>query len=478
MKITNIEIKNFRAFPKTYEINLSKTGKNLLVYGENGSGKSSLYLALKYFLESSKDSNDESNKRNDFESHQNIFSEDPGHIILSLRADQWSKKDTYEWSQGVKGETNNELITEASKSNGFLDYKALLETHYLHHKNDTVNLFDLLVKTLMASTVSPLTDRTLADDWDEIQKPYPRKNAKNQIDNLEKRIENFNRELTNRLTELRPTTSDILRKFGYNIDIDFDFQGVTYNRNDKTLDNQQILLKVEFFDTQIPAHHQFLNEAKLSAISIAIYLSSTWIQPESKLKILVLDDVLIGLDMSNRFPVLDILEDYFNDYQIFLTTYDKAWYEIVKQRTDQKYWKYTEFYFKATDKYEIPVCSEDRPYLEKSKEYLNDNDYKSSVIYLRTAFEEIIKRFCEKQKLSVRYCENPKKLTTEDFWQPIKTGKKKDGSPFLENLTINKIEQYRTCVLNPLSHAIIVNVYRREIEEAIKAVEELESSLL
>ena len=53
MRITEIEIKNFRAFYGcSYQIDLHKTGKNLLIYGENGSGKSSLYLALKLFLES------------------------------------------------------------------------------------------------------------------------------------------------------------------------------------------------------------------------------------------------------------------------------------------------------------------------------------------------------------------------------------------------------------------------------------------
>ena len=53
MRITKIEIKNFRAFYGEYLIDLYKAGKNLLVYGENGSGKTSLYQALKFFLESS-----------------------------------------------------------------------------------------------------------------------------------------------------------------------------------------------------------------------------------------------------------------------------------------------------------------------------------------------------------------------------------------------------------------------------------------
>ncbi len=477
MRITEIEIKNFRAFPKTYKINLSKAGKNLLVYGENGSGKSSLYLALKYFLESGADMDSQDSKNTGFENHQNVFTADPGHIKLSLRADRWAKKDTYEWSQEVKGETNDELIAEASKSKGFLDYKDLLETHYLDRKNENVNLFDLLVKTLLANTINPVTDRTLAEDWNEISEDYPRRNAKNQIADLKRRIDIFNDELVNRLAELHLKASKILNKFGYDIAIEFDPQGITYNQDKKQLDNQEVFLKVEFFDTEISSHHRFLNEAKLSAIAIAIYLSSILIQPESDLKILALDDVLIGLDMSNRFPVLDILEEYFEGYQIFLTTYDKAWYEIAKQRLGQKNWKYTEFYFNATDEYEIPICKEDAPYLKKAREFLDENDYKASVIYLRTAFEEIIKRFCEKQKLSVRYCENPKKLTTEDFWQPIKTGKNRDNDPFLNEEIINKIEQYRTCVLNPLSHAIIVNVYRGEIEAAIKAVAELKAAL-
>ena len=476
MKITDIEIKNFRAFPKIYQINLHNTGKNLLVYGENGSGKSSLYLALKYFFESGVDEDNE--KNSEFENHQNIFTEEPGHIKLRFHSEPQLEKDIYEWSKNAI-ETTNELIIETSKAKGFLDYKALLETHYVHREDETVNLFDLLVKTLLADTVNPLTDRTLADDWDDIQPPYPRRSAKHQIADIERRVVNFNRELTNRLAELIPKVSEILSKFGYNVAPNFDFQGVTYNQAEKTLDNQEILLKVEFFDTEIRSHHRFLNEAKLSAIAVAIYLSSILCLPEPKggMKILALDDVLIGLDMSNRLPVLDILNDYFADYQIFLMTYDKAWYEIAKQRTDQRNWKYTEFYFKATDEYEIPICKEDAPYLSKAKEYLDANDYKACAVYLRTAFEAIIKRFCNKRNLRVRYCENPKQLTSEDFWDPIKTGTKRDGIPFLEQPLIRQIELYRSIILNPLNHATITNIPKREIEDAIDAVEDLEIAL-
>ena len=177
MRITKIEIKNFKAFYGAYQLDLHKAGKNLLVYGENGSGKTSLYQALKRFLESSEGGHQ-------FKPHHNIFNSDEGYIKLHLRTDAQSKQDTYEWSETVKDETNDELLIQASRAEGFLDYKDLLETHYLHRENDIVNVFDLLVKTLLANTVNRQTDRRLAEDWASIQPPFPRRSATTQIASL------------------------------------------------------------------------------------------------------------------------------------------------------------------------------------------------------------------------------------------------------------------------------------------------------
>ena len=468
MRITKIEIKNFRAFYGAYQIDLRKAGKNLLVYGENGSGKTSLYQALKRFVESSEGGHQ-------FKPHQNIFNSDDGYIKLHLRADAESKQDTYEWSETVKDETNEELLIQASRAKGFLDYKDLLETHYLHRENEVVNVFGLLVNNLLANTISDQTDRSLAEDWADIQFP-PDQSAIDQIADLEVRIANFNDELASRLTELQAKVSEILIKFGYNVALDFGFENITYNGDNRTLDNQEILLRVTFFDRDIPAHHQFLNEAKLSAIAIAIYFSSILLQPESELKILALDDVLIGLDMSNRLPVLDVLEEYFADYQIFLTTYDKAWYEIVKQRTSHGgKWKAIELYFRQTDEYEIPVYAENKAYLDKAREYLDVNDYKACAIYLRTAFEIMIEEFCDAKRLPVRYRRNRDKLDSQDFWDPIKVENQNSG--FLDLPLIRDIELYRTRILNPLSHTTITNIPKKEIEEAIEAVERLKIAL-
>ena len=470
MRITDIEIKNFRAFRGIYHIELPTAGQNLLVYGENGSGKSSLYLALKLFLESGEGAHQ-------FEKYQNIFIEDKGYIKLGLQGNSQSGQDTYEWSESVKDKTADPVIIAASKAKGFLDYKDLLETHYIHRREEKVNIFELLLGDLLANTIHHLTGRSLGSEWEAIQQiPLPRRNATGRIRQLEEQIETFNNGLERMLDDMEVKASEILQKFGYSVAFDLDFQGITYNNKDKTLDNQEILLTVKFFDRDIREHHRFLNEAKLSAIAITIYFSSVLLQPESDLKILALDDVLIGLDMSNRLPVLDVLDVYFSDYQIFLTTYDKAWYEIVKQRTSHGgKWKAVEFYFGQTDEYEIPVYAENKAYLDKAREYLDANDYKACAIYLRTAFEIMIEDFCDAKRLPVRYRRTRDKLDSQDFWDPIKVENGK--SRFLDASLIRDIELYRTRILNPLSHTTIANIPKKEIEEAIETVARLKTAL-
>ena len=131
MKITKIEIKNFKAFQGPDVIDLSGVngkGQNLLLYGENGSGKTSLYEALKLFLESSEDDSIKFN--------QNIFVDqtDKGHIKLDFTPNpKLNNKYSYEWSEDVQEHTSVQPIIEASWAKGFLSYKDLLKTNFLHH---------------------------------------------------------------------------------------------------------------------------------------------------------------------------------------------------------------------------------------------------------------------------------------------------------------------------------------------------------
>jgi hypothetical protein len=115
--------------------------------------------------------------------------------------------------------------------------------------------------------------------------------------------------------------------------------------------------------------------------------------------------------------------------------------------------------------------------MDRAKAYLADNDYKAAVIYLRTEFETILKSFCDRRNLRVRYKPNAKDLKSDDFWQAILIGNDKNAAPFVDASLQGEIETYRRVILNPLSHAEIVSIFKKEVEDTIKAVEKLDATL-
>lgn len=86
----------------------------------------------------------------------------------------------------------------------------------------------------------------------------------------------------------------------------------------------------------------------------SLFFAALLLQPVSRLRALALDDVLIGLDMSNRLPAPDIPDQHFGEHQIFSFTYDRPWYEIVKNhiesRNGMKDWETVEFFAARTKK--------------------------------------------------------------------------------------------------------------------------------
>ena len=396
MKITKIEIKNFKAFRGPDVIDLSDKGQNLLLYGENGSGKTSLYEAIKLFLESSED--------NSIKFNQNIFVDetDKGYIKLYFTPDPKLNQDNYEWSENVQEHTLVQPIIEASGAKGFLSYKDLLKTNFLHHDKNSVNVFDLLVNTLLKNIVNEKDGlrRKFSEQWDEILKIVPSDQGSTQeIMTFNQQLETFNTGLQDTLNDLEKDANDILNKFGNKntvMKIELDFEDVTFKPESNSLDSQQILLKVSYLGKDLEedlAYQRFLNEAKLSAIALSIYFAGFKLQPDSDLRLIVLDDVLIGLDMSHRLPLFDILEEKeWTEYQIILMTYDRTFYEMVKKlKSEDNEWKAVELYCGKVDGHDIPIYVEDRTYLEKAREYLDANDYKACAVYTRSAFEAIIK---------------------------------------------------------------------------------------
>lgn len=491
MRITDIYIKNYRAFYGEHHICLDKDGKNLMVYGENGSGKSSLFTALQDFLKSSVGK---------IEVEENIFvpasQKNTASIKVNIKeSPETSKTTSFELKLTDKEiiSSDKTLIADANKIKGFFDYRSLLRTHMGH--KDKVDLFDLLIGKveysfggslisndpgILQNSINEYSTKELGREWFNIYKDtFTKRQDKKQQEVTKNYLSTkFNPGLKKLLKDIEDDTNTFMKYFGANVKISLDFDKVEYQGRRK-LSGNNINLKIDFFEKSIPKHQLFLNEARLSALAISLYLASIKVNPlTGALKILVLDDLLIGLDMSNRLPLLDILKKHFievdkdKQFQVIMTTYDKVWYELVRNYFGVEKWKYTEIYTKSLkdDDFEIPVIFNENGYLEKAKHYLIEKDYKASAVYLRTEFERIVKTICDKQKIPVCYHKNQKETTSEDFWTAI------ESQTDLEPALVHEITIHRGVVMNPFSHYDLEKPeFVKELEDTIKSIEQLKA---
>ena len=459
MKIKEIKLKNYRAFYGEYNINVN--GKNLLIYGENGSGKSSLYYAIKDFFEASV---------NQKEINKNIFTDDESFIEISFfDTTNRNKKNVIKIDDNEKF-IQDILVTEANKIKSFFDYKKLLKTHFIDTQK--VDIFDLLIKDILFYSINEITENRLGEEWLKINELKKENRNSPKFKECEVILENFNKGLKSKLVSIKDLANQFINYFGYGIEIDFEFSDIKIYGKQKEFQNNEIILKIKFFDKSIDKHHTFFNEARLTALGISLYLASVLNNPLGiDFKIMFLDDILIGLDMSNRIPFVNILNEHFKDFQIIFTTYDKAWFELLKGHFNEKEWKYIEIYSKKINNFEMPIIYQDN-LIQKAEKYFEYNDYKASAVYLRSEFEKILKDFCHKKHLKVKYYKQPFKNTSEDFWEAVKEYTN------LNNSIIEKIELYRSIVMNPISHYTIEKPeFKNEIKETIEEVKKLKKAL-
>ncbi|OAV68594.1 hypothetical protein Barb6_02104 [Bacteroidales bacterium Barb6] len=386
------------------------------------------------------------------------------------------------------GEIN---IRDAYQLRSFLNYKHLLAIHNIK-KNEEINLFDLLIKGVLKHFRITEMVKPLGEAWQDIENLLV-KQTDNSYNITAKRrdlgnlLNNFNvgfRTLFTPPTATSPnpdyildSTKKILSDFDKDIKIDLKYNIAIINSSDphlETLNGGKVRIDIEYGGLLVPKPHLFLNEARLSAIAISIYLGMIKRLPQGKkMKILFLDDLFIGLDLSNRMPLMKILEREFSDYQIIISTYDKPRYEVSKfYLHENPNWKCVEFLARKNQYgYDQPLIryADDgqkgdhvKRYIDIAQEHFDNGDNKAAGVYLRSAFEFILKRDSKGKSLRVRFDIDSSKQTTEDFWLAIKdfkvaektriAGTAQQSKCKLTDATIADVEICRRFVLNPLCH--------------------------
>lgn len=486
MRIDRIELQNFRAFPGPAVSMFSLHGKNLLLYGENGSGKSSLVRALSelFSLDTS---------AAPFADFENVFAraESPDGFVRVVYDDGLSS----EWRASQR--PNDARANDIGRRKAILDYRALLRTNY-GGKGLEERLFDLAVSALLINVEVPTSSGvySIGQLWQQAQDKNPQRRTTRNLREMGDAIDLFNNALQSVLARIEARVGTMLDSFaGHSLQVKFDFPGVTYDKTTRSLRNRQIFLEISYRGQKLGRWTDFLNEARLTALALTIYLSATIEQNPSPppgaaapLKLLVLDDVLIGLDMSNRLPVLELLNsDLFSDFQVILSTYDLVWFEMARQQTEQtEQWVYLELYDDTSpdNAYPVPVLRTSVDLLSVARKHLRNHDLRAAAVYARSSLENKLRKFCEEQSIAVPYVANNARIDTEKLLTAIERRLKSDGKYALAMAQLAHVKMFRKVVLNRLSHAPVTPLVESEVEGAIKALgafqldEVMKSSLL
>lgn len=439
-RLTGIEIKNYRAYRGAFRLELPK-GANLLIYGENGAGKSSLYETLRTFLEAPDlqvmEAVGEQTKKKralTIKDNEHRFTTDPPSVKLEF-GDR-----AFEWSEN-KNETNHTLVRLLNQGKGFLDYKALLEIHYIRDSDssakghdDGIDLFPLLLNRLLPYYTFPFRgrSRTFHQGWKYLTLDVTarwKRNKKGEAGRPEMEfpedLKIFNDALEKAIRELGERASVMLSDFGDELQADFHYEKAEFKTGPKRLQAPRVFVRPAFRKQQLADYHRFFNEAKLSALAICVFFAALKDSPATGLRMLALDDILIGLDMANRVKVIDLVHKHFADWQIFIFTYSKAWFERLKDRLIEKGqfpdwvapWEAVVLWEEWRDQENSPhiAVQGSGDMLQMAARHLQRKDYKAAAVYARSALEALCHKTCAAGHLPVIHVLSSKQRKVEHF---------------------------------------------------------------
>lgn len=413
-RLHHIAITNFKAFR---EFSLKLEGRHLLVYGANGAGKSSLYWALYTFLQSARKPKngiakyfDPTNQQNLLNLHeQKEATPKSGEIALAMRDTATCNDTTYRISQTDHGTFNQPAILKGDLASDFITYRFFFG--FSHFRNsEKFDLWPLFEKEILPFCVSTGGQVPL-DLWQRIKSgnPNPYNQAGVAGTNAYDSFKNHTQQFANVLPGIVDGISTEAQKFYDNHFAADDPAKVTLklavttppsatgsNQNDFKFVLPVIEFGVQLDGTTVTKPQSFLNEAKLTQLALSVRFAASLVNlHESDLKLLVLDDLLVSLDMSNRMKVVDILlSDTFANYQKIILTHELGFFREFRRRIGSSHadWRFVRLQGNSAQNIE---AENEKGDLEKAEDYLNGHDIEEAAMFLRKAAEDTAKRYRE-----------------------------------------------------------------------------------
>ena len=503
-KIKNITLENFKFFYGNEENPATKNTielnrKNLLIYGENGSGKSSVYWGLYTFLQSVYKSRSEVRKYFNPENNQNLVNRFAGDgansSVLVTFEDESLASTTRQISHDTINTKNGNIVKEAAVSSDFINYKYLSRLHDFRN-SEAIDLFPIFEKDILMFvqfTAEFEEGNSNALDWyNSINKglnPRPKMRDPEYIEYMRK-LNLFNEELEKYIYKLIESANGYLQDdFKQPFRIFLNYYPCTYDEflpDSTTKRNHEFLppvikLTIEYLHDKlneeksiIEKPHTFLNESRLTIIALSLRFAIL----EEKLiadapKVLVLDDFLISLDMNKRDIILDvILKNFDDEFQLIVLSHDRFFLEYlihkIHRHEKRDEWEYLEMYEDKLDDIPVPYITKANSHLEKAIKYLKLHEYDISGNFLRKAAEE----FCI-DYLPKHYQYKPD-FSLHDLNGLIAQCSKFSSEKGIHSSLFTDLDSHRKFVLNPSSHHCYdIPKFKIEIEKCLQTVETL-----
>ena len=508
--INRIHICGFKAFPNDFELQLE--GKNLLMYGENGSGKSSIYYALHCMFQAPLKP-DAGKKYFDLASEQHLKN------LNNLDADSkiWIDFDgRHPFIYNIDKEGYQFTLLGGkhplpAQINGcFVNHQFLF--HFFNFRNSQrINLFPVFIKDILPFCKDDNTGVHIGEMYDEITASIIKKGRHIHPDYISK-IEYFNKAVKKVVEDINIYASDrynesfkddgdnelvIRLRYDSNFDKPEDDTNEYWLKYDNIIElvkeNGEIKerkssykkLNEPFIGLEISEKmpdgnlrkivkpHTYFNEAKLTAIALAVRFALLNIEKPADGRFLALDDMLISLDMSNRAKVVNFLLKISDKYKIYLFTHDKMFFEYFKHKTkkNQDEWVYKEIYI---DDEKTPYIRNSEDYLGEAEHYIKQHQYEIAGNFLRKEAEAFCKDFLPK-----------KKQLTGDFVHLDLNGlimNCKDyaaESGVVDISIFNELDEHRKFILNPSSHdSYDVAKYGHEVKRCLQTLRKLREIII
>ncbi len=497
LRIESLSLRAYRAF--SAELNIPIHGRNLLIYGENGAGKSSIYKALRDLFARRP-------RQDSLKDNKHVHLLEPTltpRVTVTFNDGQPPLEWTGARHPGMSAADSR--VALAALRSSFLDYHALLETNAFHGQKRP-NLFRLAVDALLADHADATSPKTIAERWADVERARPAAHWWN-VDYkapVEAACEAFNAALEAALTALQPRVDELLVDLRHpEMQIEaFERGTVRYNearlRHERGFDGQELYVRLAFRGHYPDQPQHFLNEARLSALALAFYLAGRLAcvpsSPSPVLKLLVLDDVLVGLDYANRRPLLAVLEQHLSDWQIVLLTHDRHWFEVIRAAIPMDRWTCHEMYeMTAVTGQATPFLrgvSDDvvRATLIQAREFLVQKHLPAAANYARSSCELLLRKKCEKLRVKFAYEADPRKIGFDllrsgldaqlgDLQAQHASDAAKVARLQMQRDKLTAIAPHQSRILNPLSHDPTTSLNQAEVVAAIDAVESLMMAL-